>query len=482
MENNEFNENNTVNELTENAESAVTPNDEAVPEVSKAPTAEKPEKLPKLKKWLKGLTNGEKSIKPFTAATAILLAVLITFMSTFVLLDSKYKADYNNFVAEMTGDDYYTLEYVKALFKEYYLGDISSLDNDDITDALIRMYIAQTGDEYAYYWNAEEYKAYIDELNGEGVGIGVLVNFLEEDNAVNILFVYPDSPAENAGLKPGDKIIKIEGESVAEMGYENALSKMKGEAGSKVSFTAIDVETEREKEVSALRGEFTTVSVISKMLSDGKTGYIRLLQFDGTTTEQFAAAYLELQNNGAEHFIFDVRDNPGGALDSVMGVLSFLVGDGVPLIEISDKKGSTYSENSSRELYCKDKISSGVSKDFKHTGKTVILTNKNTASAGELFTAFLHKYSADIITVGVKTYGKGVMQGTYSLPNGGALKLTYREYTAPGVENYDGEGLEPDVEQELSEEASKKNILSLTEAEDDQLRAALEVIYGTIID
>ena len=426
-----------------------------------------------------------KKITLWTAVIALLLAVLITFMTTFALLDAKYKAEQNALIEAITGDDYFTLEYVKALFDEYYLGDLSDLTDDEIMDALIKMYISQTGDDYAYYWNEEEYNDYIKEMNGEGVGIGVLVNYLEDKGAINILFVYPDSPAEEAGLEPGDLIVSVDGENVAEAGYDNAVNKVRGEVGTEVSLGVIKNDGTSET-LKATRREFTTVSVISKMLSDEKTGYIRLLQFDGTTTDQFAKAYIELKNQGAEHFIFDVRDNPGGALDSVMGVLSFLMGDDVPLIEISDKQGNSYIENSNREAYCSGQYASSVGDDFKHVvseeHKTVVLTNKNTASAGELFTACMHEYSEWVFTVGLTTYGKGVMQRTFQLPNGGAVKLTYRRYTAPGVENYDGKGLVPDIEQALSEEASKKNLLSLSEEEDTQLQKALGVLYGEKLD
>jgi carboxyl-terminal processing protease len=344
-------------------------------------------------------------------------------------------------------------------------------------DALIKMYVMQTGDDYAYYWNEEEYSDYIKEMNGEGVGVGILVNYLEDKGAINVLFVHPNSPAEEAGLEPGDLIVSVGGESVAELGYDNAVGKVRGGEGTQVTLGVVKNDG-TSVTLTATRRQFTTVSVISKMLSDNKTGYIRLLQFDGTTTDQFAKAYIELKNQGAEHFIFDVRDNPGGALDSVMGVLSFLVGDGVPLIEISDKQGNSYTENSSRETYCGGKYINAE----KHSGKTVVLTNGNTASAGELFTACMHSYSNDVITVGMKTYGKGVMQRNFPLPNGGVVKLTYRWYTAPGVENYNGKGLFPDVQQALSEEAAKKNLLSLTEVEDDQLQKALKVLYGETLD
>ncbi len=405
----------------------------------------------------------------FASVIAVLLAVLITFMTTFTLLDRKYQKQYNTLLSMVSGDTYYTLDEVKRLFSEYYIGDVSELTDEEITDALIRTYIAKTGDDYAYYWNKDEYAAYVSELQGEGVGIGVYVSWLEEKKVINVLYVYDDSPAQKAGIEPGDLIVAVDGELISKIGYDNAVSKIKGEIGSDVTLTLL--RNDEEKIITATRKEFTTVSVVSKMLADEKTGYIRILQFDGTTVEQFAKEYLELEGKGAEQFVFDVRDNPGGALDSVMGVLSFLVGDDVPLIEVSDKSGGIIIQNSSRNLYCKDEYSS--SKKDKHEAKTVILVNENTASAGELFTAVLNQY---YVTVGKLTYGKGVMQRTYQLPNGGALKLTFAKYTAPGTKNYDGVGINPDVEQSLSEEAAKKNLFALTEQEDDQLQAALEAL------
>ncbi len=421
-----------------------------------------------------------KTISIFVAITAVLLAVLVTFMVTFALLDRKYKEDYNDLVSAVSGDTYYTLEYVKQLFEQYYMGDLSELGDDEVLDALIEAYIAQTDDLYAYYWNKDEYDDYISELQGEGVGIGVLVNYLDDIKAINVLFVHNNSPAEKAGIQAGDLIVAVGNERISDIGYDNAVSKIKGEVGSEVALTVL--RNGEEKILTAKRDEFTTVSVVSKMLSDGKTGYIRILQFDGTTTEQFAKAYIELADDSAQSFIFDVRDNPGGQLDSVMGVLSFLLGDDVPLIEVSDKSGKISVQKSSRALYCLDDYSSNVKKDFKHQGKTVILTNGNTASAGELFTAVLHQYSTDNITVGTFTYGKGVMQRTYMLPNGGALKLTFSKYTAPGVENYDGVGLKPDIEQKLSDEVANKNLFNLTEQEDDQLQKAFGVLYGEMVE
>ncbi|MBE6618785.1 MAG: PDZ domain-containing protein [Ruminococcaceae bacterium] len=400
-------------------------------------------------------------------AAAIIVSSLVSVLITNSSLKRKYDKQLNDVIALALDDTYYTLDRVKQLFAADYLGDLSGLTDDQITDALIRMYIALTGDEYAFYWNKEEYALYNQSQQGHEVGIGVVIS-VDTDGALSIIYIHRESPAEKAGLLVGDRIVAVEDARISEMEYNDVVSKIKGEVG-----TEVDLTVEREGEETVIkvkRDRYTSDSVVSRMLSDSKTAYIRILEFDGTTVEQFAKAYLELENNGAEAFVFDVRGNPGGALSSVMGVLSFLLGDDIPLIEISDSEGVII-QNSSRATYCTDDYSK--QKTTVHDKKTVILTDGGTASAGELFTAVMNgKY----VTVGDKTFGKGTMQNIYQLPNGGALKLTFAKYSAPGVPDYNGEGITPDVQQSLGDDVKDKNIFTLTEEQDTQLQKALEVL------
>lgn len=421
----------------------------------------------------------DRKVPLFALIISLLLAVLITFMTTFALLDRKYKSDYNDFIRQNMQSDYYALETVKKYFAEYYIGDISSLTEEEITDALIRAYIYKTGDAYAYYWNQEEYELYSKQANGDAVGIGILMGWDDKQQNIEVYLVYPDSPADKAGIKSGDRIVAINGERVSEIGYDKAAENSKGEKGTRLEVTVL--RDGGELEFTAVRDEFKTMSVFSNMLSDGKTALVRILEFDATTVEQFAKQYLELKQKGAQHFVFDLRDNPGGQLDSVLGVLSFLLGDNVPVLEAADKSGEKVVTDTDRAYYCTDNYSSSVDMSFKHTGKTVILINEGTASAAELFTAAMHENNVDVITVGKTTYGKGVMQRLYPLPNGGVVKITYSTYTAPGVENYDVIGIAPDVECDMSEETKNESILILPEQEDDQLQRALEILYGQII-
>ena len=194
------------------------------------------------------------------------------------------------------------------------------------------------------------------------------------------------------------------------------------------------------------------------MYNDGTNsiGIIKILQFDTKTPEQFKTAVENLRAEGAVKFIFDVRNNSGGELNSVVSILDYLLPEG-PVIRITDSDGNeTTMDSKEGEL------------DFP----MMVLVNRNTASAAELFAAALRDYNkADL--VGVQTYGKGSMQTIVRLADNSALRVTYKMYSPPFSENYNGVGLTPDYIIELSDEAAKKNIYTIKDSEDNQLQEAV---------
>lgn len=293
------------------------------------------------------------------------------------------------------------------------------------------------------------------------MGIGVQVTYDVESESIEILVVMPDSPAEQLGLLPGDRITAVNGVRVAESGYDAAANAIKGEAGTEVSLTIL--RDGREEEMKALRAHVTALTVTASMLSDQKTGVIRITEFNATTPAQFNAAVDQLLASGAERLVYDLRGNPGGQLDSVLSVLDRLLPKDSLLIRITDAAGN-------EETRC-------ATDEQRLDLPMAVLINSSTASAAELFTSCLRDYEL-ITVVGEKSYGKGCMQYIYSLPNGGAVSLTTRMYSPPYSDNYDGEGIVPDVEIALSEEAAQINLWKLTEENDDQLRAALAELNG----
>ena len=295
------------------------------------------------------------------------------------------------------------------------------------------------------------------------MGIGVQVIYHEETGGIEIMMIMPDSPAEELELQPGDVIVGVENLRVEKDGYEALFNAITGEAGTKVNLTIL--RDGKELHMTATRAHVKTLSVTYKLLSDEKTGVIRITEFNATTPTQFMDAVDALQEAGATRLIYDLRNNLGGQLNSVLSVLSYLLPKGSALIRVADAQGNEVTYYDEEEI------------DHSVDCPMAVLTNGNTASAAELFTACLRDYEKAII-VGELTYGKGCMQYMYTLPNGGALSLTTRMYSPPLGDNYDGVGITPDIAVSLSAEAAKLNPLKLTEENDDQLKAAISALYG----
>lgn len=393
-----------------------------------------------------------------------LLAVATTAFSAAWIVSSK---TYSNKINDILSDRSETVTLVEgklmqmdSLLENEFLFD---MDSEKIADNVMKGYMYGLGDKYAEYYTADEYKMLTDQQAGSMEGIGVTVYYDAEEGGLRVAEVVKDSPAEKAGVKVNDLIAYVvEGEeyySVSGLGYTMAVSKLRGEAGTKAEFIIYREEEEYAvpHEMSVERQHITTSTVVGHIHCADKTvGVINIKSFDDNTADEFIKMVEDLMKEGAEKFIFDVRSNPGGELFSIGKVLDYLLPEG-PVARTVDKNGNE------EVVYTSDENELDV--------PMIVVCNGNTASAGELFCAALRDYNKAKI-VGTNTYGKGTMQTTRVFGDNTAFKYTFRYYCPPYSDNYDGVGIAPDVVVDLSEEHQNVSSYSLSDTEDEQICAA----------
>lgn len=348
-----------------------------------------------------------------------------------------------------TQQKYAPLEQLAEAVENAYYTDV---DETAVMQGAMKGYVAGLDDPYSQYMTAEEYTNFMVEESGNMVGIGVTVTQKEEGYLL-VNDVTSDSPAEVAGIQPADIIQQVDGQDVASMGYEEAVSAVKGEEGTSVELGIL--RDEKPLVVEVQRALIEVESVQGTILSKN-IGYISIRSFKENTPEQFQTLYQEMLDSGVEGFVFDVRNNGGGLVNSLEKVLDPLLPEGTIAI-------ATYRDGTTQTLVESDAESCEL--------PMVVLVNENTASAAELFAASLHDFEKAEL-VGTTTFGKGIMQNTSSMPSGGALTLTVATYQTTRGECYHQVGITPDVEVQPGEEALDYEAPDPNN--DPQLAAALE--------
>ncbi len=394
------------------------------------------------------------SIPIFIAVCALL--VIITFQITFLGVTEVYREKLIENAKENVKENWESkLEYINELTSQYFLKEIPL---EKLEDVLPAAYIAALGDKYTYYMTKEEYESFNSNLNADMQGIGINIVYNSEVGALDVVSVVSGSPAMEKGVEAGDLIHIVEGKKVSEIGYYEALNVMLGKAGSVANFSVLrkNGETYEEISFSITRGFIVEETVSGKLLNEN-TGIIRIEEFNKKTPTQFKTIFDDLVKQGASRFVFDVRYNPGGDLDSIVEILDMLLPKG-PIIKIIDRYGKEEVIESDENCI-----------DYPFA----VLTNGSTASAAELFTSALKDYKKAII-VGEKTYGKGTMQTIVPLPDGSAVCMTTQTYCPPYSESYDGVGISPDIEVFIDEAYSNVSVLKLTFEQDTQLKTAVE--------
>ena len=388
-----------------------------------------------------------KTIRLQTAAALMALTAAATFVITF----SFSRKLFNKKVRDIDGiaEKYERLDELdRKVRAEYY----KELPEDDVTNGILEGYVAGLGDPYSAYRPTEQLTDYQENNAGVYTGIGISV-IKNDEGYAEIVDVAEGGSAQKAGIAAGDVLTEVEGISL-KGDYSKAIDMIAGEIGTYVKIRIRKAGTKTDTEFSLKRAQIDETTVYSEMLP-GQIGYIHISKFRSVSVGQFADARKKLLDDGAQGFIFDVRDNGGGVLSALEKMVDPILPEGELAFSYDREGNATTILKSDKE--CMEM-------------PYVILVNGNTASASELFACVLRDYSGAVL-VGETTYGKGIMQTTFEL-TGGGVTLTTATYATGKTPCYHQIGLEPDVPVEYDPEAET----------DNQLEAAQEAIADMIAE
>ena len=389
--------------------------------------------------------------------TFIIMSVLgaVIIFATGVLLLSEGSLDYS-FIYGSPGKSVldkkaeHKIETLQAIIEKNYLNDYTE---EDLKDGLYKGMMEGLNDPYSVYYTKEEYDELTEDSEGVFEGIGAYLSQNPDTMVVTVTRPIPDSPAEKAGILAGDILVEVDGENVEGDDLNVTVAKIRGKAGTKVN-----IGVKREGRDGVIRFDITRASVesmtVDSEMLDDSIGYIQIMEFDDVTYSQFMKAYKALQREEMTGLIIDLRDNPGGSVQTCVEIADELLPEGL-IVYTEEKDGK-------REEYKSDGSSF-------YDGPLVLLVNGNSASAAEILTGAVKDYELGTV-LGTTTYGKGIVQQILPLGDGTGVKVTIANYFSPKGNNIHGVGIVPDEELELDVDAY------LDDGVDNQLERAVEII------
>ncbi len=408
----------------------------------------KASKINKFKEKQKKLksNNGIQGFKLYEVIIITIITGILCSIATGFIFYKKYEtsaiASYENLSNNKNVNEF--LQVYASIIKEYY----QDVNEEELVDSAINAMFSYLGDNYSEHLSKDETSSLLEQLAGEYQGIGVEIY---QDKI--IYNVFDDSPAKEAGLQKGDKIIKVNNEDVSEKDNSYVATKIKNE-NDKVEITIL--RNNEEKKVTVKKDKLYIPSVTSKVIEEEnkKIGYIDITTFSNTTSKQVKKALLSLENDNIDSLVIDVRNNAGGYLISAKEIASMFLEKEKIIYSLHEKdKTQTYKDTTSEK------------RDYP----VVVLINEYSASASEILTSAL-KESYNATLVGKKSYGKGKVQQTLNLEDGSMAKYTTAKWLTPNGKCIDGLGITPDYEIDLDVDENNQTIV------DTQLNKAIEIL------
>lgn len=350
---------------------------------------------------------------------------------------------------------------IKELLGQMELYYYEDIDMEELTNGLYKGLFEGLGDPYSVYYTKEEYDSMMASTSGTYCGIGAVLSQDMKTMQVTVLHVYKDTPADKAGLKDGDTILKVDDIEATSMELSELVTNIRGDKGTKVHLEVYR-EGEKDKLEYDIERDKVEVPTVEYEMLENNVGYIQITEFAEPTETQFTEAVNALQAQGMQAMIVDLRDNPGGYLSAVTEILDDILPEGIT-VYTEDKYGK-------RQNYTSDD-------EHRIEIPMAVLINENSASAAEIFAGAIKDYDYGTL-IGTKSFGKGIVQTVKQLKDGSAIKLTTAKYYTPNGNYIHEVGIEPDVE--LEYEYTGDTNEDYDKSQDNQIQKALEILESDV--
>ena len=360
----------------------------------------------------------------------------------------------------LSADTISKINELNAYINTYYYDDV---DTADLQDGLYKGLFEGLGDKYSVYYNAKDYEAMQVSVTGQYYGIGAGLSQDKDTMVVTVNKIYEGTPSEEAGLLKDDVIISVDDTDATSLELTELVRQIRGEEGTTVHLEVYRPSTGESLSFDVERRDITLPSVSHKMLQD-RIGYIYINSFESETATQFEEAVSDLEKQGMEALVLDVRYNPGGLVTSVVKILDDILPEGV-VVYTEDKNGDRQNYTSSGDTHL----------DYP----MAVLINGDSASAAEILAGAIKDYEYGTL-IGTTTYGKGIFQTNFPLEDGDAVKLTTAKYFTPNGNYIHGVGIEPDIELEYEYLDPEGEVYE--EAYDNQIQKAIEILEGKLAE
>lgn len=396
----------------------------------------------------------------------ILLLMIIPFIVGMIVGErmSPGKIDSPEVVKEKVNQRQFPrMDELNKLIEENYLFDV---DEKKVEESVYKGLFQGLDDPYSVYLDEEDYQSLMESTSGKYAGVGIVVS-VSDDDFITVVSPIEGTPASEAGIRTGDKIIQVDEVSYTGSQMDEAVDKMRGEPNTDVNVTISRPVKDKADEVFdvTLTRRIIQNHTVKSQILNGEIGYITINQFDENTYKEFSSEYNKVKKEGAKGIILDLRNNPGGVLPITVQIADMLLPKG-PVVKTVDKHGNEEVESSGASM-----------EDLPMT----VIVNEGSASASEILAGALKDYGRAVI-MGETTFGKGIVQRIFPLSEnvetGPGVKLTISEYYTPKGTKIHEIGVEPDIKSELADDITQLGPDHLDQ--DTQLRDAIDNITERI--